>query len=212
MSLYWPSPADLVWLPFQMGLTPLEGLPGGTRSGSLDPSLVFHLFPETDRSGKKVETKGMSLAEGELILNKSSGFQGLCGTNEYGEIQNKANEQRAKQISPGSEDGKERLCVEIFENRILNYIGSYLVPLGGKPDAIVFSGGIGEKSADLRASILSQLSWLGLALDKASNEKAGEDESDVVQITTDESRIRGLRVLTDEEGVCARMAVDTFGA
>ena len=198
-----------------MGLTPLEGLPGGTRSGSLDPSLVFHLFPDTTGSGKQVETKGMSIAEGELILNKSSGFQGLCGTNEYGTIQSRANEQREKGISPAAtaeaSDGKERLCVEIFENRILNYLGSYLIILKGKPDAIVFSGGIGEKSADLRASILGQLDWLGVHLDQSQNENAGASKEDVAKITSARSNVIALRVLTDEEEQCAKMAKEVFG-
>lgn len=92
-----------------MGLTPLEGLPGGTRSGSLDPSLIFHLFPEPESAGKLVETKGMHIGHGELVLNKQSGFQGLCGTSEYGEIASKAEKA----------DGKERLAVKLFENRIL---------------------------------------------------------------------------------------------
>lgn len=92
-----------------------------------------------------------------------------------------------------------------------NYIGSYLVPLQGKPDAIVFSGGIGEKSASLRASILSQLGWLGISVDQAANEKAGSSEEDVVQITSSESKIMACRVLTDEEGHCAQLAKQHFG-
>jgi len=190
-----------------MGLTPLEGLPGGTRSGTLDPSLIFHLFADPSSSSKLVDTKGMSIASGELILNKESGFQGLCGTNEYGQIQSKANEQIAK----GDTEGKEKLCVEIFENRILNYIGSYLIPLKGKPDAIVFSGGIGEKSPDLRRSILGQLEYLGTKVDEEKNASAGESQEDVVEITGKESRVTALRVLTDEEGVCAQMAKERFG-
>ena len=199
-----------------MGLTPLEGLPGGTRSGSLDPSLVFHLFTDTTGSGKLVESKGMHIAKGELILNKSSGFQGLCGTNEYGSIQLKANEQRKNKVPAArnaeDQEGRERLCVEIFENRILNYIGSYLIPLKGNPDAIVFSGGIGEKSADLRGSILAKLDWLGIEVDMQKNENAGKDDAEVVEITSAQSKIRALRVLTDEEKQCAEMARKTFSA
>lgn len=97
-----------------MGLTPLEGLPGGTRSGSLDPSLVFHLFDKPSQAGDLQDTKGMSIGHGELILNKESGFKGLCGTNEYGQIAQKAEEQEK-----AGELGKERLTVQIFENRIL---------------------------------------------------------------------------------------------
>ena len=97
-----------------MGLTPLEGLPGGTRSGSLDPSLIFHLFNKPSEAGNIQDTKGMQIGQGELILNKQSGFQGLCGTNEYGQISEKAAQQEKN-----GELGKELLTVQIFENRIL---------------------------------------------------------------------------------------------
>ena len=94
-----------------------------------------------------------------------------------------------------------------------NYIGAYLVPLQGAPDAIVFSGGIGEKSASLRASILRQVAWVGVRVDDEANEAAGASEDDAVLIssTKEGSRIKALRVLTDEEGVCAGMARDVFG-
>jgi len=191
-----------------MGLTPLEGLPGGTRSGTLDPSLIFHLFPSSSEAGKIKETNGMKIGQGELLLNKESGFKGLCGSNEYGQIEKMAKEQREN----GDSEGKELLTVQIFENRIMNYIGSYLIPLQGQPDAIVFSGGIGEKSPTLRSSISSQLSWLGISLDTSANDKAGDKEDeDVVRITSPESKIMACRVLTDEEGTCALLAKKQFG-
>ena len=86
-----------------------------------------------------------------------------------------------------------------------------MIPLQGKPDAIVFSGGIGEKSSSIRSSILSQLSWLGIAVDDQANEKAGSSEDDVVQITAKHSKILACRVLTDEEGTCALLAKKQFG-
>jgi acetate kinase len=98
-----------------MGLTPLEGLPGGTRSGTLDPSLIFHLFPSSSEAGKIKETNGMKIGQGELLLNKESGFKGLCGSNEYGQIEKMAKEQREN----GDSEGKELLTVQIFENRIM---------------------------------------------------------------------------------------------
>lgn len=97
-----------------MGLTPLEGLMGGTRSGSLDPSLTYHLYDEPSKSGELQEIKGMKISRGELVLNKQSGFVGLCGTNEFADISEKA----AQQEKDGKE-GKELLAVRIFENRIL---------------------------------------------------------------------------------------------
>lgn len=97
-----------------MGLTPLEGLPGGTRSGSLDPSLTYHLYEDPTKSGSLQSTNDIEISRGELVLNKQSGFKGLCGTNEFGKITEKALEQ----LKEGKE-GKELLCVRIFENRIL---------------------------------------------------------------------------------------------
>jgi acetate kinase len=109
-----------------MGLTPLEGLPGGTRSGTLDPSLTYHLFEDPMKSGELMETNDIKISRGELILNKQSGFKGLCGTNEFGKITEKAKEQEKN----GQLDGKELLCVKIFENRILVspvFISSHLI-------------------------------------------------------------------------------------
>lgn len=97
-----------------MGLTPLEGLPGGTRSGSLDPSLTYHLYEDPTKSGSLQSTNDIEISRGELVLNKQSGFKGLCGTNEFGKITQMAEEQEKKGV-----EGKELLCVKIFENRIL---------------------------------------------------------------------------------------------
>lgn len=103
-----------------MGLTPLEGLPGGTRSGSLDPSLTYHLYSDPTKSGSLEKTNGdIEISKGELALNKQSGFKGLCGTNEFGKIVELA----IRQEKEGNEEGRELLCVRIFENRIL--VSSY---------------------------------------------------------------------------------------
>lgn len=90
-------------------------------------------------------------------------------------------------------------------------MGSYLVALRNAPDAIIFSGGIGEKSVSLRASLVSQLSYLGIEADGRANQEASSSDDDVVQISTKDSKIKVLRVLTDEEGECASMAVSRFG-
>lgn len=107
-----------------MGLTPLEGLPGGTRSGSLDPSLTYHLYEDPKKSGSLTNTNGdIEISRGELVLNKHSGFKGLCGTNEFGNITEKAIEQEKKGFGDlengDGNDARELLCVRIFENRIL---------------------------------------------------------------------------------------------
>lgn len=112
----------------QMGLTPLEGLPGGTRSGSLDPSLTYHLYEDPMKSGSLQSTNDIEISRGELVLNKSSGFKGLCGTNEFGKITQLAQQQLEK-----GEEGKELLCVRIFENRILVGFDSFFHPLSSSP-------------------------------------------------------------------------------
>ncbi|KEI42549.1 uncharacterized protein L969DRAFT_91988 [Mixia osmundae IAM 14324] len=179
-----------------MGLTPLEGLPGGTRSGSLDPSLVFHLFSNTEEAGQIEETKGMKVTKAELLLNKQAGFQGLCGTSDFGEITSKADQG----------DKQAKLAVSVFEEAIMRYLGAYLVRLRCKPDAIVFSGGIGEKSVSLRASVVERISFLGVQIDSKSNEAASSSDEEVVKISS-KGDIEILRVLTDEEKVCAKYAL-----
>jgi len=118
-----------------MGLTPLEGLPGGTRSGSLDPSLTYHLYEDPTKSGSLQETSNgeIKISRGELVLNKQSGFKGLCGTNEFGKIVEKALEQEKN----ADENGKELLCVRIFENRIL--VSSLLMSLSVDLEQALFA-------------------------------------------------------------------------
>src|SRR4051794_25655985 len=109
-----------------MGLTPLAGLPGATRSGSIDPSLVFHY---THSAGKlaPASTKELHITTAEQILNKESGWKALTGTTDFGKISS-------------SDDEKCRLAFDIFVDRILGYVGSYYVTLGGNVDALVFAG------------------------------------------------------------------------
>ena len=109
-----------------MGLTPLEGLIGGSSSGSIDPSLIFHLFDTPCEASEMNETKGIRLAKGELALNKESGLVGLCGSQEYGDI--------AEQAGKGSE--RHRLALDVFERPIVQHLGGYLLLLEGRPDAV----------------------------------------------------------------------------
>lgn len=92
-----------------------------------------------------------------------------------------------------------------------NFLGAYLVALRNSPDAIIFSGGIGERSSSLRSSILKAIDYLGIEIDEKANEGAGEIQDGVVEITTKNSRVKALRVLTDEERQCADMAKEHFG-
>lgn len=177
-----------------MGLTPLAGLPGATRSGSIDPSLVFHFTHDAGKPSP-MSSKDMHLTTAEEILNKKSGWQALTGTTDFGTISSKA------------EQGDEacKLAFDILVDRILGYVGSYYVKLGGKVDALVFAGGIGEKGAQLRTAIVAQLQCLGLELDDSRNQKP--DDQIVADITKSGSRHKVLVCQTDEQTEMARQTI-----
>jgi acetate kinase len=139
-----------------MGLTPLEGLPGATRSGSIDPSLVFHYTSEAS-SLAQLSTKELHISIAEEILNKRAGWSSMIGTTDFGKV------------VQGMHDGDEKmkLVFDLFVDRIVGYVGNYFVKLGGKVDALTFSGGIGEKSADLRKAVVDKVACLGFRLDDA---------------------------------------------
>ncbi|KAJ5723380.1 Acetate/Proprionate kinase [Penicillium malachiteum] len=148
-----------------MGLTPLAGLPGATRSGSIDPSLVFHY---TNEAGKlsPASTTEMHISTAEEILNKQSGWKALTGTTDFAEI--------AVEHPPTE---AHKLAFEILVDRILGYIGSYYVKLNGQVDALVFAGGIGEKSAFLRRTLTEKCQSLGVAINSEANEEGAGDET-----------------------------------
>lgn len=183
-----------------MGLTPLAGLPGATRSGSLDPSLIFHF---TSSAGKLSpnSTKDMNITQAEEILNKKSGWASMTGTTDFGQISSKAEQG----------DEKCQLAVDLFVDRILGFVGSYFVKLEGEVDALVFAGGIGEKGVGLRRAVVGKLKCLGFELDEGKNEKPGEET--VVDIGKTSGNAGAKRVLvcqTDEQVEmamqCARQA------
>jgi len=168
-----------------MGMTPLEGLVMGTRSGDLDPAVV-----------NLIATKeGLSTHEVETVLNTQSGLLGISGlTNDMRELQRELTEH---------DDRRVRLAIEIFCYRARKYIGAYLAAMGGA-DAIVFTGGIGENSAEVRERICDGLDWFGLKLDEAKNNKAiGREE----RISTEDSRLHAFVIPTDEELLIARDTV-----
>ncbi|OQE19908.1 hypothetical protein PENSTE_c014G04026 [Penicillium steckii] len=154
-----------------MGLTPLAGLPGATRSGDIDPSLVFHYTNEAG-SLSPASTKDMHLSVAEDILNKKSGWKALAGTTDFSQIAVE---------NPPSEAHK--LAFDIVVDRILGYIGNYYVKLGGEVDAIVFAGGIGEKSALLRKTLSEKCRSLGVSIDSDANDKGAEDNQTVKDIS-----------------------------
>ncbi|KAJ5773999.1 Acetate/Proprionate kinase [Penicillium paradoxum] len=164
-----------------MGLTPLAGLPGATRSGSIDPSLVFHY---TNEAGKlsPASTTGMHISTAEDILNKQSGWKALTGTTDF-----------AKIAVPDPPSKEHKLAFDIFIDRIQGYIGSYYVKLNGELDGLVFAGGIGEKSSMLRGTLVEKCQCLGLAIDDAANDKGPGDEETVKDLSKGTSK--GPRVL-----------------
>lgn len=177
-----------------MGLTPLAGLPGATRSGDIDPSLVFH-FTHSAGQPSRLSSKDMHLTTAEEILNKQSGWQALTGTTDFGVISQKA----------GDGDEKCKLAFDLLVDRILGYVGSYYVKLGGNVDALVFAGGIGEKGVQLREAIVAKLECLGFALDATKNEKPGKEV--VEDISKAGAKHKVLVCRTDEQTEMARQCM-----
>jgi len=169
-----------------MGFTPLEGLVMGTRSGDLDASIV-------DLIGTK---EGLSSGEVETMLNKESGLLGISGlTDDMRELLAEAHEH---------EDRRAGLAIKIFCYRARKYIGSYLAAMNGA-EAIVLTGGIGENSAEIRAQICGELSWLGVELDAELNSNHGADKNG--RISTETSSVAVFVIPTNEELLIARDTV-----
>jgi acetate kinase len=169
-----------------MGLTPLEGLVMGTRSGDLDPAIVDFIATK----------EGLSAREVELLLNKQSGLIGISGlTNDMRELLDEAREH---------DDRRALLAIEIFCYRVRKYIGAYLAAMNGA-DAVIFTGGIGENSPEVRARACEGLEWLGLELDAERNlAHAGGREG---VISKAGARLAAYVIPTDEELLIARDTV-----
>jgi len=169
-----------------MGLTPLEGLVMGTRSGDIDPAIVDFVAAKEGLTSQEVET----------LLNKQSGLLGISGlTNDMRELLAEAQE---------NNDRRAWLAIEMFCYRARKYIGAFLAAVGGA-DAIVFTGGIGENSAEIRTKICAGLEWLGVRLDAERN-AAHHDRREGL-ITRDDSAIAVYVIPTDEELLIARDTV-----
>jgi acetate kinase len=166
-----------------MGMTPLEGLVMGTRAGDIDPALVDVI----------AEKEGLSLNEIQTLLNKQSGLLGLSGlTHDMRELLAEAHE---------NNDRRALLAIQIYCYRITKYIGAYLAALGGA-DAIIFTGGVGENAAEVRARVLEPLKWMGVELDAEGNQDiVGGKEG---RITREGSRLSAWVIPTDEELLIAR--------
>jgi acetate kinase len=174
------SPVDT-----SMGMTPLEGLVMGTRSGDLDPAIVNVI----------ARKEGLSSSEVDTLLNTQSGLLGISGlTNDMRELQAELKEH---------DDRRVRLAIEVFCYRARKYIGAFLACMGGA-DAVVFTGGIGENSPDVRAGICAGLEWAGLRLDPTKNRETVGREG---VISTDDSKLLAYTIPTDEELLIARDTV-----
>lgn len=180
-----------------MGLTPLEGLPGATRSGHVDPSLIFHFTSDAGRmSQHAAEQNSVQISEAEDILNTGSGWKALAGTADFAKI------------AEGSGD-REKLAFDLFVDRILCYVGGYMIKLGGPSgiDAIVFAGGIGERSVKLRKAVLEACECIGGGLDDAANESVDSKDGAVVEIGEGKSGMKSLVCRTDEQLEMARECI-----
>ena len=166
-----------------MGLTPLEGLVMGTRSGDIDPAILFYLN----------RVSGLDMDDLDTLLNKESGLKGICGENDM------------RTISEAAEQGdrQARLALAMFCYRLKKYIGAYMAALGGV-DCIVFTGGIGENSAAVRRMSCQGMERLGLSLDEG---KSSVRQKDILEIQAADSRVSLLVIPTDEEYEIARQTL-----
>ncbi|MBC9822129.1 acetate kinase [Terrabacter sp. MAHUQ-38] len=170
-----------------MGLTPLQGLVMGTRSGDVDPGLHAYLAREA----------GLSLDEIDTLLNKKSGVLGLSGVNDFRELEDR--------LEAG--DAAARLAFDVVVHRLKHYVGAYLAILGGL-DVLVFTAGVGENSTTVRAAVTEGLSELGITVDPARN-AARSKQARV--ISPDGSRVVVAVVPTNEELAIARQTARLIG-
>jgi acetate kinase len=158
-----------------MGFSPLNGLVMGTRSGDIDPSIIFHMATKLELSLEDINT----------VLNKQSGLTGLCNMNDMRDIR--------KAINEGNKDAE--FACEIYAYRIRKYIGAYAAVLNGL-DAIIFTAGVGENDTVMRELVCSNMEFLGISLDKKRNQLRVKD---VLEINTEPSKVKILVIPTNEE-------------
>ena len=170
-----------------MGLTPLDGLMMGTRSGSIDPSIIKYMIDEAGMTYDKVDD----------ALNKKSGLMGVCGFNDNRDVE--------QAIADGNEDA--RLALDMYVDRIDRYIAEYYLELGGKVDAIVFTAGVLENGAETRESIINGLAPLGIKINKEVNDAiASFKEITSGIITAEDSTVPVYVEPTNEEVMIVRDA------
>jgi len=169
-----------------MGMTPLEGLVMGTRSGDIDPAIPFYLQ----------RVAGMDNGQIERLLNRQSGLTGLCGANDMREIHKRAD----------NGDEAAQLALDVTGHRLKKYIGAYYALLG-RVDAVVFTGGIGENDVALRAQVCEGLQGLGIQLDPVANVDASREAR---RISPSDSPVPVLVIPTDEELEIARQTLSVL--
>ena len=171
-----------------MGFTPLEGLPMGTRSGSIDPAILSYLMDKLD----------MNCEEINVLLNRESGMLGLSGvSSDFRDLHKAAAEGNMR----------AQLALDVFNYEVKKYIGAYAVAMGGV-DCIVFTAGVGENTPEVRTRACSGLEFMGIKIDEEKNHrKLGSPDWDG-DISTDDSTVRVLVVPTNEELMIARETMD----
>lgn len=162
-----------------MGITPLEGLVMGTRSGDCDPALAFYIMRKT----------GMSVEEIDTALNKKSGLLGITG--KYADRRDVT-----KAMEAGDKRAELAFNMEVY--RLRKYVGAYIAAMGQTPDALVFTAGVGEFHAGVRAGVCKGLEYLGIKLDPAKNALAHTRNAETC-ISADDSKIKIFVIPTDEE-------------
>jgi acetate kinase len=166
-----------------MGFTPLEGLVMGTRSGDIDPAIVFFLM----------EKLGLSAQEANNYFNKKSGMLGLSGV---------SNDLRDILEAASSGNERAQIALEVYYNRVKGYIGKYVAKLNGC-DCLVFTAGVGENGYDVREKVCEDLDYLGIKMDVEKNKVRGKE----VDVAAEDSKVRIFVIPTNEELVIAR---DTY--
>ncbi|SPT75672.1 Acetate kinase [Arcanobacterium haemolyticum] len=169
-----------------MGLTPLEGLVMGTRTGDIDPAAVFHLARQAN----------MSIDELDTLFNKKSGMKGLTGSNDM----------RAVEAMAEAGDQNAIEALDVYTHRLLKYVGSYTAVMGGL-DALTFTAGIGENSSETRAAVLDRLAAFGVKYDAEKNSVRSKEPR---IISTPDSSVVVLVVPTNEELSIAQQAMDVI--
>ena len=164
-----------------MGLTPLEGLVMGTRSGDIDPAILEFV----------AKKEGLDISELMTMLNKKSGVYGLSNnlSSDFRDLENAANEGNAQ----------AKVALEVFAYRVAKYVGSYVAAMNGV-DVIAFTAGIGENSGTVRSAVLKYLGYLGITVDEKANDTHGEE----ITISTPDSKVLVMVIPTNEELAIAR--------